>query len=97
ALFQAFNPEIKTALDATGANQVYEKTAGFVNYEYNLGITKVSPNDALNLNLPNSIDEYATTKAIDGLFQLIGQEEKKIRENPFSWGSAIIERVFGGR
>lgn len=96
SLFEAFNPEVKTALDATGANQIFTKTAGFLNYDYDVGILgSVSPNDVLNINLPNSIDEYATNRAIDGLFHLVGEEEKKIREDPFSWGSSIIEKVFG--
>lgn len=99
-LFTAFNPEIKTALDATGANQIYTTTVGFLNYEYDptgFGVNTISPNDFINVDLPASIDEYATNKAIDGLFFLIGEEEKKIRANPFDWASAIIERVFGSQ
>lgn len=95
ALFDAFNPDVKSALDATGANQLFTKTAAFLNYDYSIGIGTVSPSDVLNINLPNSIDEYATGKAIDGLFHLVGEEEQKIREDPFSWGSSIIEKVFG--
>lgn len=95
ALFEAFNPEVKSALDETGANQIFTKTAGFLNYEYGIGFITVSPSDVLNVNLPNSIDEYATNRAIDGLFHLVGEEEKKIRDDPFAWGSSIIEKVFG--
>lgn len=98
ALFEAFNPDVKTALNGTGAIQIYADVVGFLNYEYDptgLGLTTVSPNDVLNVNLPANIDEYATNKAIDGLFHLVGEEEKKIRDDPFAWGSAIIERVFG--
>lgn len=100
ALFEAFNPDVKSALDATGANQIYTTTVGFLNYEYDplgLGITVITPNDFLNIDLPESIDEHATNKAIDGLFHLIGEEEEKIREDPFAWGSAIIEKVFGSQ
>ncbi|WP_421764577.1 DUF4197 domain-containing protein [Ekhidna sp.] len=100
ALFNAFNPDVKTALDGTGAIQIYTDVVGFLNFEYDptgLGLSTVSPNDVLNINLPNSIDEYATNKAIDGLFHLVGEEEKKIRDDPFAWGSAIIERVFGSK
>ena len=95
SLFTAFNPEIKSALDASGANQAYTTAANFLNYEYNVGITTISVASLINQELPSSIDEYATNKAIDGLFYLVGEEEKKIREDPFSWGSSIIERVFG--
>ncbi|MEQ9404272.1 MAG: DUF4197 domain-containing protein [Cyclobacteriaceae bacterium] len=100
ALFTAFNPEVKTALDATGANQIYTTTVGFLNYEYDptgLGLSVISPADVINVNLPASIDEYATNKAIDGLFYLIGEEEKKIRDDPFAWASSIIEKVFGSQ
>ena len=100
ALFTAFNPDVKEALDGTGAIEIYTDVVGFLNYEYNpdgLGITTVSPSDVLNVNLPANIDEYATGKAIDGLFHLVGEEEQKIRDNPFDWGSNIIERVFGSR
>lgn len=100
ALFEAFNPDVKSALDATGANQIYTTTVGFLNYEYDptgLGIVTISPNDFINADLPASIDEHATNKAIDGLFFLIGEEERKIRDDPFAWASSIIERVFGSR
>lgn len=97
ALFTAFNPEMKSALDATGANQIYTSTVGFLNYEYSTagGFVTLTPNEFISVDLPASIDEYATNKAINGLFHLIGEEEKKIRLNPFAWASSIIERVFG--
>ncbi|MEP1032939.1 DUF4197 domain-containing protein [Ekhidna sp.] len=100
ALFEAFNPDVKTALDGTGAIQIYTDVVGFLNFEYDptgLGLSTVSPEDVLNVNLPESIDEYATNRAIDGLFHLVGEEERKIRDDPFAWGSAIIERVFGSK
>lgn len=100
ALFDAFNPDVKSALDATGANQIYTSTVGFLNYEYDptgLGLTSITPNEFINLDLPATIDGYATTKAIDGLFYLVGEEEKKIRLDPFAWASDIIERVFGSQ
>ncbi|MEP1095477.1 MAG: DUF4197 domain-containing protein [Cyclobacteriaceae bacterium] len=99
ALFSAFNPEMKSALDATGANQIYTSTIGFLNYEYSTagGLVTLTPNEFINVDLPATMDEYATTKAIDGLFFLIGEEEKKIRLDPFAWASSIIERVFGSQ
>ena len=41
------------------------------------------------------LKKYATDKAIDGLFLLVEQEEKKIRENPAARVSDILKRVFG--
>jgi len=41
------------------------------------------------------IEPYATTKALDGLFLMIGEEERKIRSDPVGTGSAILKKVFG--
>lgn len=38
---------------------------------------------------------YATERALDGLFHLVGEEEAKIRANPLGYASAMIRKVFG--
>jgi len=43
-----------------------------------------------------NVQKYVTGKALDGLFFMIGEEEKKIRADPVKTGSAILRRVFGG-
>lgn len=47
--------------------------------------------DAKNADL----DTYVTHKAMDGLFLMIAEEEKKLRADPIGTGSAILKRVFG--
>jgi hypothetical protein len=42
-----------------------------------------------------NIEQYVTGKALDGLYLMIGEEEKKIRQDPVGTGSAILRRVFG--
>ena len=42
-----------------------------------------------------NLDDYVTQKALDGLFYMVGEEEKKIRQNPLGAGSDIIKKVFG--
>jgi len=42
-----------------------------------------------------NIQQYVTGKTLDGLFFMISEEEKKIRENPVGYGSAILSKVFG--
>ena len=49
----------------------------------------VKPEDA-------NVEQYVTRKALDGLYFMIGQEEKKIRADPVGTGSAILKAVFGG-
>ena len=42
-----------------------------------------------------NLDEYVTQKALDGLFLMVAEEEKKIRKDPVGTGRAIIKKVFG--
>ena len=42
-----------------------------------------------------TVEGYVTKKALDGLYLVIGDEEKKIRRDPVGTGSAILGRVFG--
>jgi len=42
-----------------------------------------------------NLDDYVTQKALDGLFYMVAEEEKKIRQNPLGAGSDIIKKVFG--
>ncbi|UXX78584.1 DUF4197 domain-containing protein [Reichenbachiella carrageenanivorans] len=99
ALITAFQPDIKTALGETAATDIYAGVVSFLNWEYKVsGLIpiEVKVNDYIgkNLDLPESLDEYATTKAVDGLFYLVGEEEKKIRKDPFGYASDIIQKVF---
>jgi hypothetical protein len=61
-------------------NAVAERTSRF-------GL--VRPEDA-------NLQQHVTGKALDGLYLMIGEEERKIRRDPVSTGSAILRRVFGG-
>lgn len=42
-----------------------------------------------------NVQVYVTTKALDGLYLMIGEEERKIRDDPAAAGSAILKKVFG--
>jgi hypothetical protein len=41
------------------------------------------------------IETYVTGKTLDGLYLMIGEEERKIRKDPVGTGSAILSKVFG--
>jgi hypothetical protein len=43
------------------------------------------------------LDAYVTQKAIDGLFLLIADQEKKIRKDPAAQVTDILKKVFGGQ
>jgi len=42
-----------------------------------------------------NVDSYVTQKAMDGLFLMIAEEEKKLRANPMGAGSDLLKSVFG--
>lgn len=41
------------------------------------------------------LNDYITNKALDGLFLMIAEEEKRIRENPIERTSDLLKKVFG--
>lgn len=41
------------------------------------------------------LDQYVTQKAIDGLFVMLADEEKKIRKDPLARTTDLLRRVFG--
>jgi hypothetical protein len=43
------------------------------------------------------LDQYVTDKALDGLFLMLAEEEKKIRENPAARTTDLLKKVFGSR
>jgi hypothetical protein len=83
ALHDRFLPIVKAATEKVGVAQRYKEfaapTAAF-------GLVKSEHAD---------LDEYVTLKALDGLYFMLGEEEKKIRKDPVGTGSAILRKVFG--
>jgi hypothetical protein len=63
--------------------------------KYNAVAKKVSGFGLMRSEDAN-IQQYVTGKALDGLYRIIGEEEKKIRRDPVGTGSAILKKVFGG-
>lgn len=90
-LASAFEPEIKKALDDVGATRIYNSLKNGIE-KYN-GTPFVNKLDVEVKELPE-IEEYATEKALDGLFSLVAVEEKKIRDNPLDYSQQIIRKVF---
>ena len=78
-----FLPIVTKATEKVGLADKYNQLAGKAS---DLGLMKKE--DA-------NIQQYVTGKALDGLFFMISEEEKKIRQNPVAYGSAILTKVFG--
>jgi hypothetical protein len=78
-----FLPIVKQVTDRVGLAQKYNDLAAKGS---KLGV--VDKEDA-------TVEQYVTRKALDGLYLMIGEEEKAIRQNPAQAGSAIVTKVFG--
>lgn len=83
SLAQKFLPVVTQATAKVGLADKYNAVAGKAS-EFGL----VKKEDA-------NIQQYVTGKTLDGLFFMISEEEKKIRQNPVGYGSAILSKVFG--
>jgi hypothetical protein len=82
-LRKRFLPIVQKATDNVGLAQHYERYA-----ETGVALGLVKKEDA-------DLDGYVTQKALDGLFLMVAEEEKKIRKDPLGAGTAIIRKVFG--
>jgi hypothetical protein len=84
-LKEKFKPVIQNSLNKVNATRYYKDIVS--RYNQIPLVQKVNPD----------LDEYATDKAIEGLFILIAKEEKNIRENPIARTTDLLKRVFGAR
>ncbi len=82
-LIARFQPIVKAATSKLQLAEQYNKLAGKA-----AGFGLIDKKDA-------DIDSYVTHKAMDGLFLVISEEERKLRANPLGAGSALLKKVFG--
>jgi hypothetical protein len=82
---EMMQPIITKAMDSVGVGKAYNRLAA------NPLAAGVAQSYGVDLN------GYVNAKAQDGLFALIAQEEKSIRENPAARTTDILKKVFGGR
>ncbi len=79
------------------ANNFYQGTAK--NLVNNNAITGLAKNLGVDSYIPGNssenLDDYITSKAMDGLFKMIAQKEANIRANPLEQTSSILKQVFG--
>ena len=78
-----FLPLVNQATEKVGLASKYNEFAGKA-----AGFGRVKKEDA-------NIQQYVTGKTLDGLYLTIGDEERKLRQNPLGSGSAILQKVFG--
>ncbi|EER58034.1 conserved hypothetical protein [Acidovorax delafieldii 2AN] len=82
-LGQRFLPVVNQATEKVGLTQKYNAFAGKA---ASFGLLKAE--DA-------NLAQYVTGRTLDGLYLVIGEEERQIRRDPAGAGSAIVKKVFG--
>jgi hypothetical protein len=82
-LYAAFKPVVSQKVSQVGATNAYKNMMG--RYE------SVPMVRSQSLDL----DDYVTNKSLDGLFHMVGEEEKKIRTNPVARSTDLLKAVFG--
>jgi hypothetical protein len=84
-LTAAFRPSVESAMDQTGVVKQYKQLTG--------GIGSLPFGSSQNFD----ITQYVVGKTMDGLFYMVGQEEKKIRTDPAAQVTPLLKEVFGKR
>ena len=83
ALGKKFLPVVKKATAKVGLAEKYNSIAG----------------KGAQLGLVNAdqatIEQYVTKKSLDGLYTIIADEEKALRQDPVGAASSIVQKVFG--
>jgi hypothetical protein len=82
-LHNRFLPIVRKATANVGLAQKYNE---YAERGAELGLVKKEQ---------SNLDEYVTGKALDGLYLVLAEEEKKIRQDPLAAGTSILRKVFG--
>jgi len=84
-LQEIFEPIVKESMGEVGVTRTYQ--------DLNAKVEKIPSADSLNLDL----DKYVTEGALNGLFQMLAEEEKKIRSDPAARVTDLLKKVFGNK
>ena len=86
-LAKAFLPAVTASMNEAGVLPAYREILAKYDYES----VEIFPVDKWDFDM----EGYLTGKALDGIFHLMGEEEKKIRKDPAAQTSELLRKVFG--
>jgi hypothetical protein len=84
-LTSAFQPIVEKSMSQVGVTRQYDELLGRARGIPFLDVEKFD------------LDHYVVGRALDGLFHVVGDEEKKIRSNPAARVTDLLREVFGAR
>ncbi|HZS07401.1 MAG TPA: DUF4197 domain-containing protein [Blastocatellia bacterium] len=79
----AFRPVVEKAMNEVGVTRQYKELVG--RYQS----IPFARSQTLDL------DQYVVTKSLDGLFHVLGEEERRIRKDPVARVTSLLKDVFG--
>jgi len=82
-IYSAFKSIVSSAMNDVGVTKSYKQLSDKAK------LTRLLKDESLDL------DHHVTNKALDGLFYMVGQEEKKIRTDPAARVTELLKKVFG--
>lgn len=92
-LYGRFYPIVQHATEQVGVTASYKQMVGKLGNAGGLGGLFGGRSKALMQTA--DLDAYVTQKGLDGLFAMVAEEEKRIRENPAARTSELLKKVFG--
>ena len=85
-LAEKFEPIVHSAMSSVGVTRSYQ--------ELDKKVRRIPFTDSI---MSFDLDQYVTDGALDGLFYMLEQEERKIREDPAARVTDLLKEVFGSR
>jgi hypothetical protein len=81
-IYGAFKPVVSSAMNDVGVTRSFKE---MMDTTRNVPLLKKESVD---------LDHYVTSRALDGLFLMVGEEEKKIRKDPIARVTDLLKKVF---
>jgi hypothetical protein len=81
-IYEVFRPIISASMNEVGVTQTFKE------------ITDKYSSLPLMGDVTFDLDDYVTNKALDGLFYMVGEEEKKIRTDPAARVTDLLKKIF---
>lgn len=83
SLTAAFKPIVEKAIEETGVTRQFQQLTGAI------------PANPFLKKESFDINSYVVTRSLDGLFHMLGEEERKIRTDPAARATTLLKEVFG--
>ncbi len=82
-LYEKFLPVVQENLNKVGVTRKYQELVSSPSIRAYAGQSDLQ------------LDHYVTEKSLEGLFKLLGEEEKRIRKDPTARTTALLKKLFG--